>query len=82
MEIESSEDADKDELIQELLGIVEEKYHPSECDETLLNNLLETINGEKKRITEDDILKDSLQGKDEIEQARIIAEMNRRKIKK
>ena len=81
VEIEGSEDADKDELVRDLMEIVDENFHPSECDDVLLNNLLDTINSEKKRIGEEDALRDSLEGKSDLEQARIVAEMNRRKMK-
>ena len=57
-------------------------FHFFILSEILLDNLLETIEDEKERISEEDTLKDSLVGKDELEQARIIAEYNRRKANK
>ena len=56
--------------------------HPQKCDGELLDNLLGTINDEKNRITDEDILADSLKGKSELEQARIIAEFRKRKMTK
>ena len=83
LEIETSEDeTNKEEIIDEVTDIVEEDFHPKDCTEELLNNLLETIDGEKRRINEEDSLQDSLKGKDELEQARIIADYNRRKAMK
>lgn len=83
LEIETSEnETNKEEIIDEVTDIVEEDFHPKDCTEELLNNLLETIDGEKRRINEEDSLQDSLKGKDELEQARIIADYNRRKAMK
>lgn len=77
--IESEDEPNNEEVLGDLVNLVDEDYHPKECTNDLLNNLLETINMEKSRITEEDALNDSLKGKDELEQARIIAEYNRRK---
>lgn len=79
--VEESDLDNKDEIIEDLTSMAFET-HPNECDENLLNNLLETINGEKSRITDEDILENSLKGKSELEQARIIAEFRRRKMNK
>ena len=80
--LENSELDNKDELVKEFSTLYLEKTHPVDCSQALLDNLLETINGEKERIFEDDTLKLSLEGKDALEQARIISEFNRRKLKK
>lgn len=79
--IESDETGDKDEILKDLTTLLEET-HPLECSDSLLTNLLDTINSEKQRISEEDILQDSLKGKSELEQARIIAEFRRRKANK
>ena len=79
--VESSDIENKDEILKDLTSLVEET-HPKECSEQLLSNLLETINEEKRRISNEDTLSDSLNGKSELEQARLIAEYNRRNIKK
>ena len=79
--IETDDIKDKDEVLNDLFEIIDEDFHPTDCTDELLNNLLDTINMEKSRITEEDALADSLKGKDELEQARIIAEYNRRKAK-
>ena len=79
--VENSDLENKDELLYDLTNL-EAETHPDECSEQLLNNLLQTINDEKSRITDDDILADSLKGKSELEQARIIAEFRRRKMLK
>ena len=80
--IEQSDSENKDELIEEIIALVFENTHPKHCTVELLNNLLESINNEKDRIFEQDTLEESLKGKSDIEKARIIAEYNRRKMKK
>ena len=80
--IENSDEAKKEEIMSDVIDIMEEDFHPKECNQELLDNLLDTIEGEKDRISEEDTLNDSLEGKDELEQARIIAEYNRRKANK
>jgi len=80
-DIEESDDDKKEEMIEDMTNILDEDFHPKECTEELLNNLYETIESEKTRISEEDNLKESLEGKDELEQARIIADYNRRKAK-
>lgn len=80
--IEMSDLENKDLLVNEVTTLYLEKTHPQKCDQQLLNNLLEAINGEKERIFEKDMLERSLEGKSQLEQARILAEYNRRKAKK
>lgn len=80
--IENSDEEKKDEIMSDVIDIMEEDFHPKKCNQELLDNLLDTIEGEKDRISEEDTLHDSLEGKDELEQARIIAEYNRRKANK
>lgn len=79
--VQDSEAENKDELLNDLTSLLVET-HPDICSTQLLNNLLDTINDEKSRITDEDILENSLEGKSELEQARIIAEFRRRKMKK
>jgi len=82
-EIEDSELENKDELISELTDLLyERKNHPSKCDEELLNDLAESINQEKERIFENDTLEQALQGKSELEKAKIISEYNKKKFNK
>jgi len=80
--LETSELENKEELINELSNLAFERNHPNKCSDDLLNNLLQTINSEKERIFEEDTLRQSLEGKDPLEQARILNEHNRRKLKK
>ena len=80
--LEMSDLENKQELIDEIIEIVSEKNHPSECTEELLNNLRDSMNEEREAIFEDDALKEALEGKSPLEQARIYAEFNRRKMKK
>ena len=79
--IEASEVENKDELVNDLASLPNET-HPIKCSEELLINLLETINSEKRRISNEDILKESLKGKSELEQARIINDFRQREVAK
>ena len=79
--LEESELDNKQRVIQELTSLYME-IHPEECSEELLNNLLETIIEERKRISDEDVLKQSLEGKTELEKARIISDYNRRMMSK
>ena len=80
--IEQSDSENKEQLIEEITALCFENTHPKHCTVELLNNLLESIKDEKERIFEQDTLEESLKGKTELEKARIIAEYNRRKMKK
>ena len=79
--LENSELENKDELIQEFTTLYLEKNHPTDCNKALLDNLLDSINDEREKIFEKDTLEESLKGKDPLEQARILSEYNRRKMK-
>lgn len=80
--LENSQLEDKDDLIEKISEIYFEKNHPSQCDENLLYDYLKVINNEKEKIFENDMLTQSLSGKDEREKARIMSEYNRRKMRK
>lgn len=80
--IEQSDAENKEELISEITELCFENTHPKNCTVELLNNLLESIKSEKEKIFEEDTLAESLKGKSDLEKARIIAEYNRRKMKK
>ena len=79
--LESSDLENKERIIRDLVNIYSET-HPKICTDELLNNLLETIEDERKRISDEDVLSQSLEGKSELEKARIINEFNRRMISK
>ena len=79
--LEESDLENKERIINDLVAIYMET-HPSECTEELLNNLLETILSERKRISDEDVLNQSLEGKSELEKARIISDFNRRMLSK
>ena len=79
--LESSDLPDKDKLIDDISGLYMERNHPKQCDETLLESLQNVILEEREKIFENDTLEQSLEGKDPLEKARIIAEYNRRKVK-
>ena len=79
--VEENNLSNKDEILDDLTSLVSET-HPKNCSEQLLENLIDTINDEKCRITNEDILAESLEGKSEIEKARIIAEFRRREMAK
>ena len=76
-----SEIDNKRELINELANLSYEDTH-NKCSDELLKNLLSSIDEEKEKIFEKDTLEQSLRGKDPLEKARIMAEYNRRKMKK
>ena len=80
--LESSELENKDSLIREVVDMSLEPMHNNHCSKELLENLLSSMNEEKEKIFEKDTLELSLSGKDPLEKARIIAEYNRRKMKK
>lgn len=80
--LEESELDNKDSLIANMTEIYMESTHPNYLDDKFLYDLLDTMNEERNKIFEDDTLKSSLSGKDPLEQARILAEFNRRKVKK
>lgn len=75
--LESSDLENKEKIINDLISIYMET-HPQKCSDELLDNLLETILDERKRISDEDVLNQSLEGKSELEKARIISEYNRR----
>ena len=80
--IESSELENKDSLVREIVDMSLEPMHNTKCSKELLENLLASMNDEKEKIFEKDTLELSLSGKDPLEKARILAEYNRRKMKK
>ena len=80
--LEASNVDNKTELINELANISFEDTHNKKCSMELLENLLSSIDEEKERIFEKDTLEQSLKNKDPLEKARIMAEYNRRKMKK
>lgn len=80
--LEMSEIDNKAEMINELVEMSYEDTHNTQCSPELLENLLTSIEEEKEKIFEKDTLEQSLAGKDQLEKARIMAEYNRRKMKK
>ncbi len=80
--LEASDVENKEDLLQEMTNLFLENNHPKDCTEQLLDNLCTSIAQEKEKIFEDDVLEQSLEGKDPLEQARILAEYHRRKMKK
>ena len=80
--LEMSDLDNKQELINELTNISYEDTHSDECTQEFLENLYSSIASEKEKIFEKDTLEQSLSGKDPLEKARIMAEYNRRKMRK
>ena len=80
--LENSDLPEKDELINKISELYLERNHPDVCNEELLNNLQQVIDTEKEKIFESDTLEQSLEGKDPKEKARIIADYNRRRLRK
>lgn len=79
--LQNSDLPDKEKMIDQVTAIYMERNHPK-CDNNLLESLNEVISQEKDNIFENDTLVQSLEGKDELSKARILAEYNRRKSKK
>ncbi len=79
--IANSDIENKQDLINEMTGIYQEKDKP-QCSEELLNDYLNTINEEKNKIYEKDSLSNSISGKDEIEKSRIYNDYHKGRIKK
>jgi len=82
-DLEMSELENKQELIKELTDLLFEKNdHPKECNDELLDGLMQSMSEEKEKIFEQDELASSLEGKTELEKAKILDEYNKRKMKK
>ena len=80
--LESSDIPDHEAMVNKITELYMERNHPNVCNETLLNSIHQVILEEKEAIFEKDTLEQSLEGKDPLVKARIIAEANRRKMKK
>ena len=80
--LESSDIPDHEALVNKITELYMERNHPNVCNETLLDSINQVIMEEKEAIFEKDTLTQSLEGKDPLVKARIIAEANRRKMKK
>ncbi|MFA5481246.1 MAG: DNA primase [Bacilli bacterium] len=80
-EIASKDLANKDEIINEITSLNVKNLYPKATEGTL-KEFHEVIKEETQKIYEDEHLQKSLIGKTPREQARIIADYNRRKMKK
>ena len=80
--LENSDIPDKEAMVNKITELYMERNHPNKCDESLLESINDVIKQEKEIIFEKDTLTQSLEGKDPLVKARIIAEANRRKMKK
>ena len=80
--LENSELPEKDQLIAKITELYMERNHPNVCTAELLDNIHQVIDEEKEKIFENDTLAQSLEGKSDLDKARIISEHNRRKAKK
>ena len=80
--LESSDIPEHEELANKITELYMERNHPNVCNEDLLDSINQVIMDEKEAIFEKDTLTQSLEGKDPLVKARIIAEANRRKVKK
>ena len=80
--LEENDASNKDKLIQTMTDLQFEKNHPSSCSQELLDGLMKNISDEREKIFEEDRMKNSLQGKSPQEQARLLAEYNKRKLNK
>jgi len=78
--LENSDLDNKQELIDELTNLYFDKTsHPDNCTSEYLQNLLDSITSEKEKVYKEDLYRQSSQGKDPLEQARILANYNRQK---
>lgn len=80
--LEESEESNKEKLMQTVNDLLFEENHPNVCDEKLLDGLLKNITEEKERIFEEYRMSRSLKDKSPQEQARLLAEYNKRKLNK
>ena len=80
--LEEESPDNKDKLIQTMTDLQFEKNHPNNCSKELLDGLMKNMEEEREKIFEEDRMKNSLQGKSPQEQARLLAEYNKRKLNK
>ena len=80
--LENSDIPDHEAMVNKITELYMERNHPNVCTETLLDSINQVIMDEKEAIFEKDTLEQSLEGKDPLVKARILAEANRRKMKK
>ena len=80
--LENSDIPEKEQLIAQITELYMERNHPDVCTEELLESIHQVIDQEKEKIFLNDTLEQSLEGKSDLEKARIITEHNRRKVKK
>ena len=80
--LEDSDIENKEDLFKTITSLCFEKNHPNYCNNELLMNLYDSIQEEKEKITNHDNLERALEGKSELEKARIIANYNKMKMKK
>ena len=81
--IQASEIENGDQLINEVTNIAFSKENQIQCNEAILEEMKANLEAEKERISEKDILDSYLNEKnDPLAQARLLAEHNRRKMKK
>jgi len=80
--LETSEDENKDTLIQAITDLQFEPNHPNTCNKALLDGLLDNITSEREKIFEEDRMKNSMKDKTPQEAARLLAEYNKRKLNK
>ncbi|NLB49054.1 MAG: DNA primase [Erysipelotrichia bacterium] len=78
--LENSDLDNKEAMINQISELYMERNHPA-CDDELLNTLEGVIKEEKERIFENDMLAHSLENKEPLEQARILADYHRRKMR-
>lgn len=77
-QLESSDSSNKEELVKTITRISAENYHPK-FSITLLDECFKTIKREKNDFYDKETLKKALEGKNDEEKARIIADYARKK---
>lgn len=74
--IETNQDEKASELISELTEIAFENFHRVDSSDEYLESVLDTINEEKRKMSEKAMLEKMLEGKSELEKARILNDWN------
>lgn len=74
--IETNQDEKASELISELTEIAFENFHRVDSSDEYLESVLNTINEEKRKMSEKAMLEKMLEGKSELEKARILNDWN------
>lgn len=76
--ISLNEENRKDEIIKEILDLSFEQNHPQKIDYNYLNDINKVIQSEKQKLYQKSMLEQMLNGKSELDKARILNDWNKR----